>query len=131
MSDSLNRQIVLKSRPAGEPSEDNFALIESPIPEPAGGQFLARTLYLSLDPYMRGRLSDAARGMKLGSATVRQIAGSGSERWLVSYERPDGVLRATFSTPVGQARPMERYRNALTALTDRRHEEPWQRSARR
>ena len=39
----------------------------------------------------------AARGMKLGAATVRQITGANSERWLVSYERPDGVLRATLS----------------------------------
>src|SRR4051794_41386148 len=57
MSMSVNRQILLKSRPAGAPSEDNFSLVEAPIPEPGMGRFLARTLYLSLDPYMRGRMS--------------------------------------------------------------------------
>jgi NADPH-dependent curcumin reductase len=58
MSNSVNRQIILRSRPAGEPAEENFALVEAPIPEPGAGQFLARTLYLSLDPYMRGRMAE-------------------------------------------------------------------------
>lgn len=54
---NTNRQILLKSRPVGEPTEENFEMVESPIPEPAAGEFLARTVYLSLDPYMRGRMS--------------------------------------------------------------------------
>ncbi|MEO7037133.1 MAG: helix-turn-helix transcriptional regulator [Polyangiaceae bacterium] len=52
---------------------------------------------LSRVPTLLLLAAHAARGMKLGSATVRQIAGVNSERWLVSYERPDGVLRATLS----------------------------------
>jgi NADPH-dependent curcumin reductase len=55
----MNRQIVLKSRPAAMPALDNFALVERPVPEPADGQFLVRHLWMSLDPYMRGRMSDA------------------------------------------------------------------------
>ena len=51
-----NRQILLASRPAGEPSEENFKLVEVEIPTPAAGQMLVRTIYLSLDPYMRGRM---------------------------------------------------------------------------
>src|SRR5579872_2841584 len=54
-----NRRILLASRPAGEPGPDNFRLVEEPIPEPGDGQMLLRTIYLSLDPYMRGRMSDA------------------------------------------------------------------------
>ncbi|HYY27747.1 MAG TPA: NADP-dependent oxidoreductase, partial [Chthoniobacterales bacterium] len=51
-----NRQILLASRPSGEPSEKNFRLVEVEIPKPAPGEMLVRTIYLSLDPYMRGRM---------------------------------------------------------------------------
>src|SRR5271155_3816857 len=57
MSARTNRQIVLAARPHGEPKESNFKLVETPVPEPGPGQLLLRTLYLSLDPYMRGRMS--------------------------------------------------------------------------
>ncbi|WEN16728.1 NADP-dependent oxidoreductase [Rhodanobacter sp. AS-Z3] len=56
---SMQRAIVLNSRPVGAPTADNFRLRETPLPEPADGQLLLRTLYLSLDPYMRGRMNDA------------------------------------------------------------------------
>lgn len=56
---STNRRFVLASRPRGFPSPDNFRLEAAPVPTPAEGQVLLRTLYLSLDPYMRGRMSDA------------------------------------------------------------------------
>jgi len=56
---SVNRQFVLASRPAGIPEEANFKLVESPMPEVKEGEFLARAMYLSVDPYMRGRISQA------------------------------------------------------------------------
>ena len=56
----MNQQIVLVRRPSGEPVANDFDLREGSVPEPGEGQFLARTLYLSLDPYMRGRM-DAGR----------------------------------------------------------------------
>ncbi|GAB1540518.1 NADP-dependent oxidoreductase [Scytonema sp. NUACC21] len=58
MSSSINQQIVLKSRPVGEPKENDFAIVETPILEPGEGEVLNRIIYLSLDPYMRGRMSD-------------------------------------------------------------------------
>jgi NADPH-dependent curcumin reductase len=58
MAESVQR-IVLASRPVGEPTLDNFRLEELPIPQPGPGQMLLRTLWLSLDPYMRGRMSGA------------------------------------------------------------------------
>ncbi|MDU6409839.1 MAG: NADP-dependent oxidoreductase [Yersiniaceae bacterium] len=58
-SNSVNRRLVLASRPQGAPTADNFRLEEQPIPEAAEGEVLLRTVYLSLDPYMRGRMSDA------------------------------------------------------------------------
>jgi NADPH-dependent curcumin reductase CurA len=54
-----NTQILLASRPHGEPTSDNFRIESVPITEPADGEVLLRTIYLSLDPYMRGRMSDA------------------------------------------------------------------------
>ncbi|WP_414585591.1 NADP-dependent oxidoreductase [Scytonema sp. PCC 10023] len=73
MPNSINQQILLKSRPVGEPKESDFALIETPIPEPGEGEVLNRTIYLSLDPYMRGRMSDResyATPVELGSVMV-------------------------------------------------------------
>lgn len=58
-SANLQRAIVLNSRPVGAPTAENFRWCETPMPVPADGQLLLRTLYLSLDPYMRGRMSDA------------------------------------------------------------------------
>ena len=58
MTETMKR-IVLASRPEGEPTTDNFRLEEADMPKPGKGEFLARTIWLSLDPYMRGRMSDA------------------------------------------------------------------------
>ncbi|NSL57001.1 NADP-dependent oxidoreductase [Uliginosibacterium aquaticum] len=70
---SLNRRIVLASRPVGEPTVANFRLETAPVPQPAQGQVLLRALYLSLDPYMRGRMSAAksyAKPVGLGDVMV-------------------------------------------------------------
>ena len=56
---STYRRIVLVRRPPGEPAETDFRIEEVAMPEPGPGQFLARVIYLSLDPYMRGRMRDA------------------------------------------------------------------------
>jgi len=53
-----NKQIILASRPAGIPAMDNFATVEVEVPQPKDGEVLVRTRYLSVDPYMRGRMSD-------------------------------------------------------------------------
>jgi NADPH-dependent curcumin reductase CurA len=52
------RQVILKRRPVGEPKETDFEIVERPVPAPAEGQVLCRTVWLSLDPYMRGRMSE-------------------------------------------------------------------------
>jgi NADPH-dependent curcumin reductase CurA len=83
MACPVNRQVLLVSRPEGEPSEANFALVEAPVPEPGPGQFLARTIYLSLDPYMRGRMDaresyakPAELGKPMVGGTVGQVVRS-------------------------------------------------------
>ena len=58
MTTELNRQILLVARPVGEPKESDFDLVEKAIPVPGPNEVLCRTIYLSLDPYMRGRMND-------------------------------------------------------------------------
>jgi NADPH-dependent curcumin reductase CurA len=92
------REIRLASRPVGRPVPENFRLAKSPLPELRDGQVLVRNLYISVDPYMRGRMNDAksysapfaldaaldggavgeviasrAEGRKVGDAVVHQL----------------------------------------------------------
>jgi len=73
-----NRRIVLASRPHGAPSEQNFRLETLPAAEPGEGQALVRTVFLSLDPYMRGRMSDApsyAAPVQIGGTMEAGVVG--------------------------------------------------------
>ena len=75
---TLNRQITLAARPVGMPTESDFSLVESPIPHPARGEVLVQALYLSVDPYVRGRLTGVttyARGLDLGEVIVGGVVG--------------------------------------------------------
>ena len=73
-----NRQILLASRPAGWVEEANFRLVETPVPQIADGQVLVRNHFLSLDPYMRGRMNDTksyAAPVNLGDVMIGGTAG--------------------------------------------------------
>jgi|SRR5579883_876276 len=73
---TVNRQFVLVSRPVGLPKESDFKLVETPVRELSGGEVLVRAAFLSVDPYMRGRIS----GMKSYAAPVeigQMIVGGG------------------------------------------------------
>jgi NADPH-dependent curcumin reductase CurA len=73
-----NTRVVLASRPHGWPSEANFRIEETPIPEPMDGEVVVRVRYLSLDPYMRGRMSDAksyAASVAIGNVMVGAAVG--------------------------------------------------------
>jgi NADPH-dependent curcumin reductase CurA len=77
-SGAMNQQILLAQRPDGFPKLSDFKLVTSPVPAPATGQILVRTLYLSLDPYMRGRMNDGqsyAPPVKLGEVMVGGVVG--------------------------------------------------------
>jgi NADPH-dependent curcumin reductase CurA len=87
MTETAER-IVLASRPVGEPTFDNFRLEELPVPQPGPGQMLLRTLWLPLDPYMRGRMSDApsfAKPVGIGDVmeggTVSEVVASNVPRF--------------------------------------------------
>ena len=78
MTNVMNRQILLASRPQGPVTENNFRLVEQPIPEPADGEVLIRNEWLSLDPYMRGRMNDVKSYVppaELGAVMVGQTVG--------------------------------------------------------
>ena len=72
-SSSQHTRITLASRPVGAPTNDNFLMVSGPIPQPENSQILLRTVYLSLDPYMRGRMSAAdsyAKPVQIGETMV-------------------------------------------------------------
>ena len=58
MTQSKQQTITLANRPKGMPSKEDFNFVESDVPAPKEDQILVRTLYLSVDPYMRGRMQD-------------------------------------------------------------------------
>lgn len=102
MADTRSTRIVLASRPVGEPKPSDFRLEQGTLPAPAQGELLLQTLYLSLDPYMRGRMSAAksyAKPVEIGAVMEGEVVA----RVLVSrdpaYAEGDLVLaRAGWQT---------------------------------
>src|SRR5919204_6780120 len=86
---TLNRRILLVARPRGLPTPGDFRLEHAPIPTPDKGQVLLRTLYLSLDPYMRNLMDEVgptyASSVRLGEpmvgATVNRVIASRHPRF--------------------------------------------------
>src|SRR5947207_6676607 len=89
-----NHQITLKKRPVGKPAADDFETIVAPAPVPRDGEVLRRTIYLSLDPYMRGRMSDApsyAPPVSLGGVMVGHTVSEVVESRHPSFQPGDVV----------------------------------------
>jgi NADPH-dependent curcumin reductase len=98
MSDSAASQIVLASRPKGLPTAANFRLEEVPIPQLPPGGLLLRVLYLSLDPYMRGRMDDAksyAKPVGVGDVMTGESACEVAASDRTGYATGDIVLAHT------------------------------------
>ncbi len=83
MTAVINQQLLLASRPDGEPTAANFRLVETPVPDLTDGQVLVKHHYLSLDPYMRGRMNDGksyavpqALNEVMGGGTVGEVVAS-------------------------------------------------------
>ena len=92
---TINRQILLASRPQGEPSAENFKLVETPVAALADGQVLVRHHFLSLDPYMRGRMSDAksyAAPQPLNEVMIGGTAGEVVESKNAHFKAGDKVV---------------------------------------
>lgn len=94
-SSSKNRRIVLAQRPQGLPDQHTLRLEETDIPQPGDGEMLLRTSYLSLDPYMRGRMNDAksyAEPVKLDEVMTGQVVAEVVSSNLSGYTPGDYVL---------------------------------------
>jgi NADPH-dependent curcumin reductase CurA len=85
VSETTYRRIVLASRPKGEPTDENFRMETVAVPTAGEGQVVLKTLYLSLDPYMRGRMNDGPSyatpvqiGEVMGARTVSEVTESKS-----------------------------------------------------
>jgi NADPH-dependent curcumin reductase CurA len=92
---TMNKRILLVSRPEGEASADNFRLVETPLPELADGQVLVRHRWLSLDPYMRARMNDSksyAQPQPLGEVMIGGTAGEVAASRHPSYAVGDAVV---------------------------------------
>ena len=77
---NVNRKFTLAARPFGYPKLSDFDLVTEPIPNPQDGEVLVRTNYLSVDPYMRGRMNDRvsyAPNVQIGEAMVGTVVGEG------------------------------------------------------
>jgi hypothetical protein len=91
----MNRQITLAARPVGYPKLSDFKLISTPIPAPKTGEALVRTIYLSVDPYMRGRMNIGASytaGVQIGEVMVGGVVGRVSESANANFQVGDIVV---------------------------------------
>jgi NADPH-dependent curcumin reductase CurA len=90
-----NRQVLLASRPQGAVTEDNFRIVDAPLTAPNAGEVLVRNDWLSLDPYMRGRMNDVksyAPSVQLGQVMVGQTVGEVKESRDPRFKPGDKVL---------------------------------------
>lgn len=90
-----NKQVLLASRPQGRITEENFRIVEAPVGAPAAGEVLVRNEWLSLDPYMRGRMNDAKSYVppaQLGAVMVGQTVGEVIESQDARFKPGDKVL---------------------------------------
>ena len=84
---TLNKQITLAARPVGFPKDSDFKLVESPMPTPKDGEFLVRVIYMSVDPYMRGRMNDAAS--YAAPVQLGEVMGGGAVGKVISSNNPN------------------------------------------
>ncbi len=90
-----NRRIVLNERPKGEPDENTLRLETGEVPDPGPGEMLVRTKFLSIDPYMRGRMNDAksyAEPVPVGGVMAGQVVGEVIASNRDGFEPGDHVL---------------------------------------
>ncbi len=95
MTEILNRRILLASRPEGKPGPDNFRLVEEKIQGPEEGRMLVRNRFLSLDPYMRGRMSGVrsyAKPVEVGEVMTGATVGEVLESRHPEFEKGDIVV---------------------------------------
>jgi NADPH-dependent curcumin reductase len=93
--ENRNRQVLLKRRPTGAPTQADFAITDAPLPDPGEGEVLVRGIYLSLDPYMRGRISGArsyAKPVDIGAVMEGRVVGEVARSRDPAFREGDYVL---------------------------------------
>ena len=83
---TTNREVHLKRRPVGMPTKDDFELVETPVPQPGPGQFVVRNIWMTVDPYMRGRMMD--RESYVPPFQIGQVLDGGSVGQVVASKNP-------------------------------------------
>jgi NADPH-dependent curcumin reductase CurA len=146
----VNRQVTLAARPDGFPKHSDFALVESEIPQPGPAEVLVHSQWLSVDPYMRGRMSEArsyAKPTELGEPMTGQVVGEvvesddsrfapgdtvvGQLGWQEYAVARGGTLRKVDPSlaPVQTASSTSASRSRATPSSSRRHPAPSVRSS--
>lgn len=95
----MNRQITLAARPVGYPKESDFNLVEVPMPTPGDGEVLVKTIYLSVDPYMRGRINAAksyAANVEIDEVMVGSVIAE-----VIETEHPDFKIGDIVNAGIG------------------------------
>ena len=115
-----NKRVVFSSRPVGAVSEANFRIEQAPIPQPAEGEVLVRNHWLSLDPYMRWRMSDAksyVKGVDIGEVMVGETAGEVVESRHPALRKGDKVVAHLGWQLYGTTREATKVDDARAALS--------------
>src|SRR5438105_2922792 len=105
--ENRNRQVLLKRRPTGMPTTADFDIADGPIPDPGDGEALVRGIYLSLDPYMRGRISGArsyAKPVEIGAVMEGGSSGRSCARPIPSFARAIMFTAATAGSSIARCR---------------------------
>src|SRR5439155_8302540 len=103
-------QVLLDNRPTGAVTRENFRIVETPVPTPADGEVLVRNEWLSLDPYMRGRMSDAKSyvpPVEIGAVMTGQTVGEVVESRHPGFRPGDRVLASLGWQQYGAAKGKE------------------------
>lgn len=119
---AVNRQITLAARPVGFPKVSDFQLVYSPVPSPVAGDVLVRSVYLSLDPYMRGRMNNAesyARPVAIGEVMTGGAVGFVVESRDPAFRSGDAVegMLGWQEYAVAQARDLRKVDPVLAPIS--------------
>jgi NADPH-dependent curcumin reductase len=107
---TMNKQVLLARRPQGAVQEQDFSIVDTPMPSPGEGEVLVRNDWLSLDPYMRGRMNDVKSyvpPVALGEVMVGQTVGEVVESRDPAFSAGDTVLGSLGWQCYGCAKPRD------------------------
>ena len=114
-----NKQVVLASRPQGAITPENFRIVETPIAKPGLGEVLVKNEWLSLDPYMRGRMSDAksyVKPVEIGEVMTGQTVGEVIESQDAAFKPGDKVLTSLGWQALGVAKAADLHKVDATRV---------------